>query len=356
MRLNRINQQLKEKKAGVAILQKGNRLYLQATLPPKPGVNKPPHQQQLSLGIYANSEGLIHAKAEALRLSRLLATQSFSWDLYGISSKQPVDTIGDLVQQYEQDYFDRRGRNPKTLTTWDKDYRLTFCRLPTDQPLTTQILTQTIQLTKPNSRSRKRYVMAFSALAKFAGIDPTPIKALAGHYSPMAVKPRQLPSDEQIALARSLVRSPSWRWVYGIIACYGLRPHEVFSIDLDRLRSKDYCLEVTDGKTGQRIVYPLPVVWWEEWKLYEPTLPDVSGKSNSDLGNRVTQTFRRNKIPFRAYDLRHAWAVRSLTMGLDLTLAAQQMGHSLAVHSQVYHHWISEAIHKAAFEKLNSFP
>ncbi len=358
MKLDKINQQLKKKKAGVAIIQKGNRLYLQATLPAKPGRDKPPHQQQLSLGIYANSEGLIHAKAEALHLSKLLATQGFNWELYGVAppQQQQTNTIGDLVQQYEQHYFSQRERNPKTLTTWDKDYRLTFKKLPQDQLLTTEVLAQTVSQTKPNSRTRKRYAMAFSALAEFAGIDPKPIKALAGHYSPTAVKPRQLPSDDQIVEVRSLISSSSWQWVYGILACYGLRPHEIFLINLDRLQSKDYCLEVTGGKTGSRIVYPLPVSWWEEWKLYEPNLPAISGRSNSDLGNRVTQTFRRNKIPFRPYDLRHAWAVRSLTMGLDLTLAAQQMGHSLAVHSQIYHHWISEAVHRAAFEKLNSLP
>lgn len=353
--IDKINQQLKEKKAGVAIIQKGKRLYLQATLPAKPGTNKQPHQQQLSLGIYANKEGIRHAKAEALRLSKLLATQSFNWEIYGITSP-PTNTVENLVQQYEQQYFSQRDRNSKTLTTWDKDYRLTFQKLPQDQPLTLEILISTIKQTKPNSRSRKRYVMALSALAKFAGIDSEQLKDLAGHYSPMTVQPRQLPDDDQIMQVRSLIRSPSWKWVYGILACYGLRPHEVFNLNLDRLRSNDYCLEVTEGKTGPRIVYPLPINWWEEWKLYEPILPDVSGKSNSDLGSRVAQTFRRNKIPFRASDLRHAWAVRSLTTGLDLTLASQQMGHSLAVHSQIYHHWISEVIHRAAFEKLNNLP
>ena len=355
MKLNRINQQLKEKKAGVAIIQKGQRLYLQATLPAKPGMLKPPHQQQLSLGIYANQEGLRYAKAEALRLSTLLATQSFSWKMYGVvSPPQQTNTIENLIQQYEQQYFIQRDRNPKSLTTWDKDYRLTFQKLPQDEPLTLQVCLETIKQTNPNSRSRKRYVMALSALAKFAGIDPAPIKELAGNYSPAAVKPREIPNDDRIVQVRSLVRSPSWKWVYGIIACYGLRPHEVFLINIDRLQNQDPCLEVTDGKTGHRIVYPLPLEWWQEWRLYEPILPSISGESNSDLGNRVTQAFRRNKLPFRAYDLRHAWAIRSLTMGLDLTLASQQMGHSLAIHSQIYHHWISEAIHRAAFQQLNN--
>jgi hypothetical protein len=41
-----------------------------------------------------------------------------------------------------------------------------------------------------------------------------------------------------------------------------------------------------------------------------------------------------------------------MEFGLELTLAAQQMGHSLKVHTDVYHHWISEQHHQRAFDKL----
>ena len=46
------------------------------------------------------------------------------------------------------------------------------------------------------------------------------------------------------------------------------------------------------------------------------------------------------------------WAIRTLEFGLDISLAAQQMGHSAQVHSELYHHWISERHHQRAFELM----
>lgn len=57
--LDAVNERLKAAKVGIKVRQKGNRLYLRGTLPPKPGAEKQhPHQQDLSLGIYANPAGL----------------------------------------------------------------------------------------------------------------------------------------------------------------------------------------------------------------------------------------------------------------------------------------------------------
>ncbi|HAA32739.1 MAG TPA: integrase, partial [Cyanobacteria bacterium UBA8553] len=55
---------------------------------------------------------------------------------------------------------------------------------------------------------------------------------------------------------------------------------------------------------------------------------------------------------FRPYDLRHCWAIRSIHYGLDIPLAAQQMGHSATIHSQTYHAWLSYQHHQQAFERL----
>lgn len=42
--------------------------------------------------------------------------------------------------------------------------------------------------------------------------------------------------------------------------------------------------------------------------------------------------------------------VRSLAYGIDISLAAKQMGHSLQVHSNLYHSWINDQAHHRAFE------
>jgi integrase len=66
--------------------------------------------------------------------------------------------------------------------------------------------------------------------------------------------------------------------------------------------------------------------------------------------------FKKYGIPFTPYDLRHAWAIRSMEFGLALELAAQQMGHSMAIHSQTYHKWISDRHHREAFARIMQKP
>ena len=39
--------------------------------------------------------------------------------------------------------------------------------------------------------------------------------------------------------------------------------------------------------------------------------------------------------------VRHAWAVRTIHVGLPDTVAARMMGHSVTIHTRTYHHWIT---------------
>ncbi len=48
------------------------------------------------------------------------------------------------------------------------------------------------------------------------------------------------------------------------------------------------------------------------------------------------------------------WAIRTLELGLDQTLAAQQMGHSREIHDKIYHRWIDQSVHQRAFEFLEA--
>ncbi len=353
MTLEQINQQLKAANIGVRVRQKGNRLYLRATLPPKPDSGKErSHQQEISLGIYANPAGFKRAKAEAIALGAALALKQFSWEPYLKVEIEAPKLVADWVREFEIDYFDRRVRNPKSETTYDKDYRLTFRRLDPNATLTADLILEVIRTSQPDTRTRKRFCMALGSLAKFAGIE-VDLKRFKGSYSLKKTKARQLPEDSLIEEWREKIINPAWQWLYGMLAVYGLRPHEVFHLDLERLAQREKGLRVLDGKTGSRIVYPFPLGWWEQWRLWEVNLPPVTATSNCHYGNRVQQFLKRSQVPFRAYDLRHSWAVRTLHLGLDLTLASQQMGHSVQIHTQIYHRWISERYHQEAFEKLS---
>ena len=52
-------------------------------------------------------------------------------------------------------------------------------------------------------------------------------------------------------------------------------------------------------------------------------------------------TCKKPELPLNPYDLRHAWAVRTIHIGLPDTVAARMMGHSVTVHTKTYHHWIT---------------
>ncbi|MEO1133684.1 MAG: site-specific integrase, partial [Cyanobacteria bacterium J06639_1] len=258
------------------------------------------------------------------------------------------------IEKFEEDYFTRRSRTPKTETTWKKHYRAIFRRLPQERELTPQILLDAVTATKADTASRKQACIVTGALGKFAQIEFDP-KPYRGSYSPKRAKPRDLPDDNTIAEWFYKIQNPSWRWVYGILACYGLRPHEVFHIDPDSLQEEPGILTLKDGKTGGRRIWPCYPEWWREFGLGTIQLPAVHGRANSELGERVTQYLRRNaRLPFVPYALRHCWAIRTLEFGLDLSLASQQMGHSVQVHTDLYHHWISDRHHQRAFELLMS--
>jgi integrase len=181
-------------------------------------------------------------------------------------------------------------------------------------------------------------------LTKFAGID-LDVSRLAGSYSPSSVTPRDLMSDAEIAQWYQKIPNPQWRCVFGLMATYGFRNHEVFHIDLDSLKENPGILVVRAGKTGAR------EEWWQQWRLWEVNLPEVTGRDNSALGMRVTQALKRYGF-WKPYNLRHAGAVRTLEFGLPIELAAAQMGHSLSVHSRIYHRWIKRDHHQRIFDLL----
>jgi integrase len=144
------------------------------------------------------------------------------------------------------------------------------------------------------------------------------------------------------------IPNSNWRFVYGIMATYGLRNHEVFFCDYSALEQghTEATVEVLPmTKTGRHEVWPFYPEWVEQFNLREVQLPqvntDLTQTTLQRIGQQVTAQFRRYKLPFSPYDLRHAWAVRTIHFGLPDTVAAQMMGHSVAIHNRTYHRWIT---------------
>ncbi len=267
-------------------------------------------------------------------------------------TRQEQKAIATWVSEFEAHYFTRRARSPKSETTWKTDYRDVFQKLPPQSSLNADILLKAVVATQPDTRTRKRYCIALGALAKFAGL-PLDLKPYSGSYSPKKATPRDLPDDSTIVRWHGQISADDWRWAYGMLAAYGLRPHELFHLDYQSLKLNTPMLKVLDGgKTGARTIFPLYPEWVEQFNLLDIRLPKCTGRINKELGNRVTHAFKRLQVPFPAYALRHCWAVRSLEFGWEVAMAAQQMGHSVMVHTRTYHAWINERHQQKMFEAL----
>lgn len=349
--LKKINAKLKAGKVGVQVQSRGDRLYLVATLPPKPEASKPyPHQQRIRLGYRCNPAGLKRADRDARVLSAKLIEGSFDWADYGFVA--PSETVGYWIERFKTEYFDGRLNKgidlDKINQTWRLEYMSAFKLLTLEDNLDPNALAKIIK-DLGHTRTRRKLALAFGRLCDCAGLEHD-LRSLVGAYSPKRVEPRKIPDDTLIATIYNQIVNPSWRYVYALMATYGLRNHEVFLADLS-----DYpVLFVGRGKSNiERYVYPLYPEWSEWCKDF--VLPNCNG-NNRTLGERVTRQFSRYKIPFSPYNLRHAWARRSMQFGWDLTLAAKQMGHSVKVHSDVYHAWLSQDVYEKAYQDILNNP
>jgi hypothetical protein len=244
--------------------------------------------------------------------------------------------IDRLITEARSDYLLKGG----SLTTWNGDYAKIYKRLPQDEPLTAEAITTLITATTPNTRTRQRACMALGVLAKFAGLT-IDTSTYAGNYSAQAKQPNfevELPTDQQILMFGLGIKNKSWRRIYGLIAAYGLRPHESFFVDDSRIDSDDPQLRVLEGKTGPRICYPFPRDWVQRFALHHhQPLPKVGlCRPHEAIGHSATSYFWGLKIPHNLYAMRHAHALRMKSEGVPDQWAAAWQGHSQEVHRAIY--------------------
>lgn len=333
-KIDRANQRLNK----IKIKQRGSRLILRATLPPKPGHGQLARQYTISTGLPANSEGLQIALIEAQKIEGDLIYGRFSW-----SEDQDKLTVAIAIQKFEDYHWQKREKTVNTKNTYKYDYLNHFLYLPQDKLLTADLLVKAVKTTAPDSRKRRGMAIAYGALLNYFEIE-NDLSSYKGNYAP--TKKRIIPSLEDIDRYYAMNKSPQWRWVFGIIACYGIRPHEIFHLDCSMMMEFPPVLMVGDKtKTGSRLVYPLPdETRAREWKLHEAILPniDVTGKSNMQLGQKITQHFWEAKIP-SPYHFRDAYAIQGAVRHCSPALVAQWMGHDLKTHYQKYLRHISKS-------------
>lgn len=359
-RILQVNQRLKAAQLGLQIERRGNLLNLRGTLPPRPDSSRlRSYQQRISLGIPATTAGLKQIEQEAKIIAAQLIQNTFDWREYlnfSGGKRLSQQSLTEQIAAFEQHFSSQTHRlsNPAaTKTTWNSAYAPYLRKLSTiaaEHPkLTlTEGIYKTVDSTAINSRSRQVCCTALSAFAEFLSLElPKDLKTLWGGYNTSLTQARELPTDEEIVAAWQQIPNPAWKFVYGMMATFGLRNHEVFFCNCTALKRGGNMVEVLPTtKTGSHQVWAFYPEWIEEFELRQIQLPDVETDLNKTtlqrIGQRVTAQFRRYDIQFSPYDLRHAWAVRTIHFGLPDTVAAKMMGHSVAVHTRTYHQWITQ--------------
>ncbi|MBD1863344.1 MULTISPECIES: site-specific integrase [Trichocoleus] len=365
-----VNQRLKAAKLGLQIERRGQKLNLRGTLPPRPDSSRlRPHQQRLVLGLSATPSGLKQAEQEVKVIAAQLIQKTFDWRHYlavsGGGRLYDLD-LPEQIQVFEEHFLmqpQRIKNSASAKTTWRFTYAPYLRKLVAiaqEHPKFSlaEAIYATVRSTDDQSRSRQACCTALSALAEFLNLElPIDLKSLWGSYSPNQTQARELPSDELIVKTFEQIPNPAWRFVYGIMATYGLRNHEVFFSDYSGLSQGDAASTIqvlSTTKTGSHEVWPFFPEWIEQFDLRSICLPPVDTDLNRTtlqrVGQQVTTQFRRYQVPFSPYDLRHAWAVRTIHFGLPDTVAARMMGHSVTVHTRTYHQWLTRRDQQQAVE------
>ena len=329
----------------IKILRRGKVLSLRGILPPKPGDGNKPKRYTISTGLPANKQGLTLAVAKAQQIEIDLLYERFTWG----NNKQL--TVEKAIAQFEENFWQKKKKTISRADNYKEDYLKPFLYLPQDEVLTGDLLKRALLTTEADSRKRLRFAVAYNALAKFAEIEVN-LSELKGSYKPQVI--RQIPTEEEIERYWQSISNPGWRWVFGIIATFGIRPHEIFHLDISRLWEYPPILQVGEKtKTNYRLVYPIPNERWvTNWNLGECLMPNIAveGKSNRQLGTKIGQGFHERKIP-SPYHFRDAYAIRGVIYNFNPANVAKWMGHSLNVHEQKYLRHMQEKHFSDAWEK-----
>ena len=216
--------------------------------------------------------------------------------------------------------------------------------------------------------SRKRAVRCLTGFADYHNIElPDFFSEYGRGYTASSVEDRDIPSDELILSTYRQIANPELKNAYALMATYGLRPHEVQQLHWDFFNSKRCVRTDKKTKTGERLVFAIPSEWIVKFNIHPGMeLPPahfydsflkrrVTPASNRDFGISVTSVWRDDdyNIPFNPYDLRHAYALRTISAGLQPAIAAKLMGHSLAIHSSIYHRHMQLSQIERELSKVN---
>ena len=277
-------------------------------------------------------------------------------------SEEPTQFNGwtALVAQL-RDHLEKRG------TDWrDQDYARHMRQLGAlTGPVTAQKLQNWVEQCQTDVRDYERRLTTIKRILKCCPtikIDQAWLDKACeeNNYCPdKEINPRTIPSDRHIELFIDSIPCKKWRQYFGLIAVYGMRTHEPFTVIYEP--DDDGFIEIRSKKTGCRAIPPRRDDWLDRWDLWNLDLPKANpNHTGKQLGNRAsTQWYRYRKAQpsllwrsdAQCYDLRHAFAAAFHQTDdlshINLDELCEHMGHSKKIHEKHYKRWLDRKKLKA---------
>lgn len=308
------------------------RLYLLGRFPAKDGSDQI-KQARITLGLDDTPANRRVAEKRLALLNKQLERGSFSWEDWIDALPQQSCTWRQAIALLYRKKVTLGRTSP---STWEVNYMGHLKQLDPSERVSTAAIERAITR---YSREQYSYKLLYYLMRDIASLTGTAYPEIGVPlYCSKRVSLKQVPSDDAI-IEWVLAAGQPYQWFFGMMATYGLRPHELEACELI---DGGYVQVREETKTGFRTVVPLEREWVERFDLQQRQAMPPSERLEPRPDACAQWLNKRRlamRLPWTAYALRHAYAGRLWRNGgveLDLFTAARLMGHSIDEHVKTY--------------------
>ena len=307
-----------------------NRLYLLAKLPRRNGDGWTP--QRIPTGLADTPANRKVAEKRRAHLQKSIDHDTFEWcdwvdnESKGVTWKRAIEAL----------YKKRVVLGRTGQTTWDINYMGRLRQVDMTKVVTSRGMADFVCRWGVATCSYKEAYYLAKDICNLIAV-PFPELQLP-RYSKDALT--DVPEDHEIIewVQRA---DPELAWCMGMMATYGLRPHELDNCEFIDFKHR---LKVpNDTKTGFRTVVPFPADWVDLFELRSERRRIKTSTKAHSTSQWLSAHRLKLGFPYKPYSLRHAYAGRLWKFGgshLDVFTAARLMGHTVAIHEKTYREWI----------------